>query len=159
MDYHVLASVFTHWAQLQHEVDTGKWFAVDGKSIKGSVTNYDQAQQNFVSMVSMFSHQRGVVQAVMPMEQKLVSEQEVVRVLPGAVGLSGIGVTLDALHCQKNTAPDCGARQRLPRVCQSKSAALVPRHRATIEDESAVKLLSGTRTSSWTEHELDSQRV
>ncbi|MEP0919872.1 hypothetical protein NC981_23915 [Leptolyngbya sp. DQ-M1] len=45
------------------------------------------------------------------MEQKLVSEQEVVRVLLNAAGLSGIGVTLDALHCQKNAAPDRQARQ------------------------------------------------
>ncbi|MBD1847962.1 ISAs1 family transposase [Cyanobacteria bacterium FACHB-63] len=107
LDYHVLATVFTEWTQLQHQVDTGEWFACDGKSIKGSVTDYDQAEQNFVSLVSLFSHQRGVVQAVMPMEQKLMSEQEVVRVLLDAVGLSRIGVTLDALHCQKNAAPNC----------------------------------------------------
>jgi hypothetical protein len=96
---------------LQQEVDPGEWFACDGKSIKGSVTASDQAEQNFVSLVSLFSHQCGVVQAVMPMEQKRVSEQEVVRVLLSAVGFSGIGVTLDALHCQKNIASDCPARQ------------------------------------------------
>jgi hypothetical protein len=111
LDYHVLAAVFTDWAQVQHEVDTGEWFACDGKSIKGSVTNYNQAEQNFVSLVSLFSHQRGVVQAVMPMEQKLMSEQDVVRVLLDAVGFSGIGITLDALHCQKNTPSHCQARQ------------------------------------------------
>jgi hypothetical protein len=111
LDYDVLANVFTQWAQFQHEVEPGEWFACDGKSIKGSVTDYDQAQQNFVSMVSLFSHQRGVVQAVMPMEHKQTSEQEVVRVLLSAVGLSGIGVTLDALHCQKNAAPHHQARQ------------------------------------------------
>jgi hypothetical protein len=83
LDYDVLAKVFTEWAQLQHEVETGEWFACDGKSIKGSVSNYDQSQQNFVGLVSLFSHQRGVVQAVMPMEQKLVSEQEIVRVFSG----------------------------------------------------------------------------
>lgn len=102
LDYQVLADVFTNWARLQHPVDVGEWFACDGKSIKGSVTNYGEAEQNFVSLVSLFSHQQGVVQAVMPMEHKQTSEQEVVRVLLGAVGLSGIGVTLDALHCQKN---------------------------------------------------------
>jgi hypothetical protein len=69
LDYQVLAEVFTDWAQLQHQVDAGEWFAADGKSIKGSVTDYGQAQQNFVSLVSLFSHGRGVVQAVMPMEQ------------------------------------------------------------------------------------------
>lgn len=111
LDYDVLADAFTDWAQVQDEVEAGEWFAMDGKSIKGSVTDSGKAQQNFVSMVSLFSHQRGVVQGVMPMEHKQTSEQEVVRVLLGAVGLSGIGVTLDALHCQKNTVRDCQARQ------------------------------------------------
>jgi hypothetical protein len=64
----------------------------------GSVTDYNQAEQNFVSLVSLFSHQREVVQGVIPMEQKRTSEQEVVRALLDAVGLSDIGVTLDALH-------------------------------------------------------------
>lgn len=104
LDYHVLAAMFTDWVQQQHPVNAGAWLACDGKSIKGSVTDYSQAEQNFVSLVSLFSHQHGVVQAVMPMEQKIMSEQEVVRVLLDAVGFNGIGVTLDALHCQKNAA-------------------------------------------------------
>lgn len=99
--------MFTDWAQVQHKVNTGEWLAYDGKSIKGSVADSNQAEQNFVSLVLLFSHERGVVQAVIPMEQKRMSEQDVVRVLLDAVGLSGIGVTLDALHCQKNTAPAC----------------------------------------------------
>jgi hypothetical protein len=107
LDYQVLASVFTNWAQGQHPIDAGEWFACDGKSIKGSINSSDPAQQNFVSMVSLLGHDRGVVQAVMPMEHKLVTQQEVVRVLLSTVGLSGIGVTLDALHTQKNSAPDC----------------------------------------------------
>jgi hypothetical protein len=106
LDYHVLAAVFTDWVQQQYSVDAGEWLACDGKSIKGSVTDYGQAEQNFVSMVSLFSHQQGVVQAVMPMEHKQTSEQEVVRVLLGALGLSRIGVTLAALHCQKNALRD-----------------------------------------------------
>lgn len=102
LDYHVLAALFTDWIQRQHPVDPGEWFVGDGNSIKGSVTNYGQAEQNFVNLVSLFSHQHGIVQAVMPMAHKQTSEQEVVWVLLGAVGLSGIGVTLDARHCQKN---------------------------------------------------------
>ncbi len=38
-----------------------------------------------------------------------MSEQEVVRLLLAAVGLSGIGVTLDALQTQKNSRTDCQA--------------------------------------------------
>lgn len=60
-------------------------------------------------LVSLFAHQRGVVQAVMPMENKLVSEQEVVRELLATVGFTGVGVTMDALHCQRNNSADCRA--------------------------------------------------
>ncbi|MBD1843493.1 ISAs1 family transposase [Cyanobacteria bacterium FACHB-63] len=41
LNYDVLAAVFTDWAQLQYEVEAGEWFAADGKSIKGSVTDDD----------------------------------------------------------------------------------------------------------------------
>ena len=51
------------------------------------------------------------IQAVMPMENKLISEQEVVRLLLAAVEPRGVGVTLDALHTQKNTRTDYQAAQ------------------------------------------------
>jgi hypothetical protein len=54
-------AVFIDWVQVQNEVDIGEWFACDGKSIKGSVTDYNQAEQNFVSLLSLFSHERGIV--------------------------------------------------------------------------------------------------
>ncbi len=101
LDYHHLATLFTAWVQAYSQRTAGEWFSADGKSIKSSVTDYDQAEQNFVSLVSLFAHRQGVVQAVMPMENRLISEQEVVRLLLAAVGLTGVGVTLDALHCQK----------------------------------------------------------
>jgi hypothetical protein len=104
LDYQALATMFTQWAEQSQGVEAGEWFAADGKSIKGSMSAYAEAAQNFVSLVSLFSHRHGVVQAVMPMENKRVSEQEVVRLLLEKVGFTGIGVSLDALHCQKNTA-------------------------------------------------------
>ncbi|MDZ4877745.1 MAG: hypothetical protein CLLPBCKN_007180 [Chroococcidiopsis cubana SAG 39.79] len=103
LDFQALATAFNDWAQTYSELEPGEWLAMDGKSIKSSVTDYSQAEQNFVSLVSLFSHQRGVVQAVMPMENKLQSEQEVVRLLLAAVEPRGVGITLDALHTQKNT--------------------------------------------------------
>lgn len=101
LDYQQLAAVFTRWAQTHCPPTEGEWFAGDGKAIKGTVSACDQAQQNFVSCVSLFSHQHRLVQAVMPMQNKHQSEPEVVRTLLMAVGMSGVGVTLDALHCQK----------------------------------------------------------
>lgn len=111
LDFQALATAFNDWAQTYSELEPGEWLAMDGKSIRSSVTDYSQAEQNFVSLVSLFSHQRGVVQAVMPMENKLISEQEVVRLLLAAVEPRGVGVTLDALHTQKNTRTDYRAAQ------------------------------------------------
>lgn len=50
LDYQVLAALFTQWVQTDHPVESGEWFSADGKSIKSSVSDYDQAQQNFVSL-------------------------------------------------------------------------------------------------------------
>jgi hypothetical protein len=79
LDDQVFAALYTQWVQADHPVESGEWFSADGKSIKSSVSDYDQAEQNFVTLVTLFSHQHGGVQAVMPMENKRVSEQAVVR--------------------------------------------------------------------------------
>ncbi|NEP22327.1 hypothetical protein [Moorena sp. SIO3I6] len=47
--------------------------SVDGKSLKNTVSDYDKAQQNFMSLVSVFSQKRGLVVAVQEMENKKVS--------------------------------------------------------------------------------------
>ncbi len=101
LDYEILAQLFTDWAMAETEFEAGQWLATDGKGIGSTLTDHVSAEQNFVSLVSLFSHTSGIVQGVMPMENKLISEQEVVRRLLDAVGLSGVGITMDALHCQK----------------------------------------------------------
>jgi len=103
LDFNHFAAVFNQWAQQYVPIETGEWTAVDGKSIKGSVTNYDTAQQNFVMLVSLFSHKRGFVRHSQPMENKETSEQHLVQQLLQTLDLNGAIVTADALHCQKNS--------------------------------------------------------
>ncbi|MBA2749300.1 MAG: hypothetical protein H0U45_11315 [Tatlockia sp.] len=43
------------------DVQPQEWIAIDGKSIKGTVTDYGTAYQNFVSLVSLYSSLQGVV--------------------------------------------------------------------------------------------------
>jgi hypothetical protein len=80
---------------------SGEWFAIDGKSIKGTVQGYSQAYQNFVSVVSVYSHQRGFVVALKQFENKQHSEIKVVQTLLAALGLQDVVFTFDALHAQE----------------------------------------------------------
>jgi hypothetical protein len=76
--------------------------AIDGKSIKGTVTEPRTAYQNFVFLVSVYSHQQGVVLATQQFESKHNSELKVVQTILEALELEGVVFTMDALHCQKN---------------------------------------------------------
>lgn len=101
LDFEHLSTVFNQWAQQYVPIESGEWISTDGKSIKGSVENYDNAQQNFVMLVSLFSHQRGVVLHSQPMESKKGSEQHLVQQIVQTFDLKGAVLTADALHCQK----------------------------------------------------------
>ena len=74
---------------------------IDGKSIKGTVIKPGTAYQNFVSLVSVYSTQQGVVLATQQFETKTTSELTVVQNLLEALHLEGVVFTMDALHCQK----------------------------------------------------------
>ncbi|WP_414512473.1 hypothetical protein [Nostoc sp. PCC 9305] len=48
--------------------------AIDGKGIRCTVTDYSQSYQNFISTVSVYSHERGIVLKMQPMSNKKISE-------------------------------------------------------------------------------------
>lgn len=104
VDWAVLIEVFNQWAS-QLEIANGEsyWLAVDGKSLKSTLQHYCHNQQNFVSIVSVFCQQNGLVLALGKFENKHCSEihqvQEMVRALP----LKKKVFTLDALPCHKQT--------------------------------------------------------
>jgi hypothetical protein len=77
------------------------WISFDGKSLKNTVSNYDNAKQNLINCVSAFSHQRKLVLGVKMMENKHESEINLVRDLIKLLDLTGVVFTFDALHCQK----------------------------------------------------------
>lgn len=102
LDFTQFAELFNQWATQYVGIEPGEWIALDGKSIRGSVTRYNQAEQNFIMLVSVFSHKRGVVLQALPMENKHNSEEHLVREILGSLDLKGAVVTLDALHTKKN---------------------------------------------------------
>ena len=109
VDYEKLSFVFNDWASQYTHRHKGQWIAVDGKSLKNTVSDCHGTQQNFVlkdtaphmMMVSAFSHQRGEVLGLKVMENKNESEIHVLRELVELLDLSGVVFTMDALHCQK----------------------------------------------------------
>lgn len=101
LDFAAFTAVFSQWAKQFVPLDTTAVVAVDGKSIKSTVSDYDQETQNFVSIVSVFSHECGFVYQMQAMENHNTSEQTVVQQLLKTLELDAVVVTMDALHCQK----------------------------------------------------------
>ena len=102
LDYKELQLVFNQWSKQYSLIPSSEWISVDGKSLKNTVNNYDNAEQNFINCVSAFSHQRKLVLGVKMMENKRESEISVVRdLIIELLDLTGVVFTFDALHCQK----------------------------------------------------------
>jgi hypothetical protein len=104
VDFDILAKTFNQWAQSYVHVDTSEWFGIDGKSIKGTVQEYESKYQNFVSIVSVFAGKTGVVLSLDKLENKKGSEITTVQNLIAALDIEGVVLSLDALHCQKKLA-------------------------------------------------------
>jgi predicted transposase YbfD/YdcC len=79
---------------------------IDGKGIKGKMTNYSNKHQSFLNLVSLFMNRTGIVLAVKQMDNKLESEINVVRELVKELGQKNIVLSMDAIHCQKKTAEE-----------------------------------------------------
>ena len=98
-----IVKLFNEWCKNSQTGESGKWLAMDGKSIKCTVTNQTDSKQNFTSTVSAFTHETGEVMALAVSENKQISEIEVVKqVITSLLGQSA-SFTMDALHCQKET--------------------------------------------------------
>lgn len=101
IDFNAVADAFNQWAQGAGFVKAGNHCAVDGKSLKNTVTDAQAAQQNFVNVVSVFQLEQGIVVGQAVFENGHQSEIAVVYELLKRLHLSGVTVSLDALHAQK----------------------------------------------------------
>ena len=101
IDFQALTEVFNAWASETFAVSLAEQVAVDGKSIKASVKDYDNAYQDFVSVVSAFSVQQGVAVGLQAMNNHGASEIVTVQSLLDVLQLKGVCFSLDALHTQK----------------------------------------------------------
>ena len=101
LDFQLLAQLFQEWASRAIDTKPDEWVPIDSKSIKGTVREPGTAYQNFISLVSVYSSQQGVVLATQQFETKTTSELTVVQTLLKALDLDGVVLTLYALHCKK----------------------------------------------------------
>lgn len=101
IDFEELAKVFNQWARDYVPLEESEWLAIDGKSIKGTVRNYDNAYQNFVQVVSVFNTAQGLTVNLNQFQNQDHSEITVVQALLEALDLSNVVFSFDALHCQK----------------------------------------------------------
>ncbi len=101
VDFEKLSAAFNRWAMQYVPMCRKDTKAVDGKAIASTTSGCFDAYQNFVSLVSVFSAQRGLVLSCTKHENKKASEIPTVQALISALDVKGELFTLDALHCQK----------------------------------------------------------
>lgn len=101
IDFADVIAAFNHWASQYVTLAPEEWLAMDGKALASTVTDYETSYQNFVSLVSVFSHKRGQVLKTATLENQKCSEILTVQTLIAALDLQGVVLSLDALHSQK----------------------------------------------------------
>lgn len=101
LDFGQLSRVFYQWAQQHTEIAEDEWLHIDGKALKGTVSDYSIDKQRFINLVSVYSSRKKLVVANALVDNSKQSEIPVVQQLIAGLGLSGATLTLDALHCQK----------------------------------------------------------
>ena len=104
VDMLALTEQFTQWARSQFSPAIGECIAMDGKSLSSTLVGHTQHFQNFIGVVSAYSHQQRLVIGQQGYANQNESEIAVVQSLIETLGLSGVTFTFDALHCQKNTS-------------------------------------------------------
>lgn len=104
LNWSELLAIFNEWAKEEYQDKEGlDWLAIDGKSVRSTVINYDDAAQNFVMFASLFSQETGIVLRLERWENKESSEVQQVQGMIRDVGLTEKTFTLDALHSNRVT--------------------------------------------------------
>lgn len=103
VDFALLRNIFHQWAIRIIPIQKHDIMSIDGKALKGTVTEAQNNLQNFTSLVSVFSSKRRQVLTAEKIEIKKESEIPTVRELIEMLNLKDVTFTLDALHCQEKT--------------------------------------------------------
>ena len=109
-DFAGIQAAFHKWACNSVSIEEGEWIAIDGKSIKSTVSEFSTEYQNFVSLVTLFLTKKEQVLCSEKFESNTTNEINAVYSLLEFLDLRDVVFTLDALHCQKNFKSYCRRR-------------------------------------------------
>jgi hypothetical protein len=101
ISYASLNQIFEEWSKEHIGISAKDWVSADGKAMKSTVVHAQDTWQNFVSLVSVFHQQTGTVLATSRMDNGKEGEIPTLQQLLEKLGLKGVVLTMDALHCQK----------------------------------------------------------
>lgn len=103
VNFDKLTRVFYRWASSRVAIKKTEWCSLDGKAIGGTVKNPHNRNQQFTSLVSVFASKQKQVLATGKVELGKKSEIATAKQLIEMLDLKGVVLSLDALHCQKDT--------------------------------------------------------
>jgi len=98
IDFEEFSTLFYEWASVKVKIDKNDWLSMDGKAIRGTIKG--DKYNEFTNLVSLFSGKNKEVLYAGRVEDKS-NEIPLVQRMIEELGLSGVNITLDALHCQK----------------------------------------------------------
>lgn len=97
-----LIDCFNTWADGLGLLSEGDWISGDGKALGSTLTHMQDAKQDFQLMVSLWSHQTGLVHRLATYANASGDERASVRSLLSHFEDKGLIVRLDSIHTQKN---------------------------------------------------------
>jgi len=106
-DFSSIQAAFHKWARNFVCIEECEWIALDGKSIKSTVSESSTEYQNFVSSVSLFFTKKEQVLFSEKFESNTTNEINAVYSLLEFLDLRDVVFTLVAIHCQKNFKSYC----------------------------------------------------
>jgi hypothetical protein len=96
-----LINAFNNWASSYVPVEPGDCVSGDGKSLRSTLVSYDNNDQDFQSVVSLFCQNSGLVAKIATFRNKKKSEIDVALEVLNLLKTSNLFIRLDALHTQK----------------------------------------------------------
>lgn len=127
VDWALLNQIFNQWAGQLNKINQEEdWIAIDGKSLRNTVKNYNTNCQNFRVILSAYSLNNGIVIRGERWENKKSSEIKQVQDLVRNCGLKNQVFTLDAKQLPKrNYSINYIFRQSLSNCRQRKSKKII----------------------------------
>lgn len=101
VDFESFCSSFKVWAGQYVQMGKDHTNIIVEKTIANTIVNYDNSYQNFISLVSVFSVQRGIVFRFDKIENNKESEIPTIRRLIEALDVNLEVFSIDVLYCQK----------------------------------------------------------